>query len=449
MAIEHLVKGEPDWHTKMNNNMDSLQEDISQAKTDAENASNTKVDKPTESTMTEGYLYQNADGTTRLVDGGDQTGKFKYSIIVDNGLDGSPDAVEYADDCAGFVEARGQYLGDWSNTRLVKEYFRPCVIAPGDGSPKYYLQQDNMALKENGETAVLTGADGDVMIEVKKLYAKFSTNSTHKVKISLMNYKEDDSCICFNDIAGVEKDVIYRGAFKAGVASGAGTIMRSIAGVAPLVSITRATGRTYAKNRGEAYHQNNIYMLFLWQLMYLLLYKNRDSQTVLGQGRSLSSNTAAANTGWSISKPFCWGDQGGVNGVKFLGVEDFYGNVWEWVDGIVYTSNVYKLTRNPDIYNDTGDGYEIAMASGMTAANNNDKYITSLACQKDAPFVPIGSGGSSSTFWCDNVWIADGVQVVRFGGCWTNAAKVGAFCWTLDYSASSASAYVGSRLCRE
>lgn len=448
MAIEHLVKGEPDWHTKMNNNMDSLQEDISQAKTDAENASNTKVDKPTESTMTEGYLYQNADGTTRLVDGGDQTGKFKYTIIVDNGEDGSPGAVEYADDCADFIEARYQDLGDWANTKLIKEYFRPCVIAPGDGSPKYYLQQGNMSLKENGETAVLTGADGDVMIEVKKLYAKF-TVIDRKAKISIMNYKEDDSCICFNDIAGVEKDVVYRGAFKAGVASGASTVMRSIAGVAPLVNITRATGRTYAKNRGEAYHQNNVYMLFLWQLMYLLLYKNRDSQTVLGQGRSLSSNTAAANTGWSISKPFCWGDQGGVNGVKFLGVEDFYGNVWEWVDGVVYTSNVYKLTRNPALYNDTGDGYEISHASGMTAANNNDKYVNRLILHKDAQFLPFTSGGSSSTFWCDNVWVADGVQVVVFGGCWNSAAMVGAFYWNLNSSASSAVAYFGSRLCRE
>lgn len=448
MAIEHLVKGEPDWHTKMNNNMDSLQEDISQAKTDAENASNTKVDKPTESTMTEGYLYQNADGTTRLVDGGDQTGKFKYTIIVDNGEDGSPGAVEYADDCADFIEARYQDLGDWANTKLIKEYFRPCVIAPGDGSPKYYLQQGNMSLKENGETAVLTGADGDVMIEVKKLYAKF-TVVDRKAKISIMNYKEDDSCICFNDIAGVEKDVVYRGAFKAGVASGASTVMRSISGVAPLVSITRATGRTYAKNRGEAYHQNNVYMLFLWQLMYLLLYKNRDSQTCLGQGRSLSSNTAAANTGWSVSKPFCWGDQGGVNGVKFLGVEDFYGNVWEWVDGVVYTSNVYKLTRDPALYNDTGDGYEISHASGMTAANNNDKYVNRLILHKDAQFLPFTSGGSSSTFWCDNVWVADGVQVVHFGGRWGSAAMAGAFCWSLGSSAWSAGAALGSRLCRE
>ena len=448
MAIEHLVKGEPDWHTKMNNNMDSLQEDISQAKTDAENASKTKVDKPTESTMTEGYLYQNADGTTRLVDGGDQTGKFKYTIIIDNGEDGSPGAVEYADDCASFLEAKGSSLGDWANTKLVKEYFRPCVIAPGDGSPKYYLQHDNMSLKENGETAVLTGEDGDVMIEVKKLYVKF-TKVGNKAKISLMNYKEDAQCLCFNNIGGVEKDVVYRGAFKAGVASGASTVMRSISGVAPLVSITRATGRTYARNRGEAYHQNNFYMLSLWQLMYLLLYKNRDSQTCLGQGRSLSSNTAAANTGWSVSKPFCWGDQGGVNGVKFLGVEDFYGNVWEWVDGVTYKGNVYYVTNDPDKYNDTGDGADMNFASGMTAANNNDKYITKLGFTWASQFLPVGSGGSSSTFWCDNVWVADGTQVVTFGGDWAYAARVGAFCWSLNDSASVAGANIGSRLCRE
>lgn len=447
MAVQHLIKGETDWHTKMNTNMDSLQTDINEAKSDAADAVATKLDKPVNQTLTEGYVYKNAAGETVLVGGGSQSGKFKYTMIVDNGDDGTPRSVEYVDDCAGFIEARVSDMGDWANTSLIKDYFKPCVIAPGDGAPAYYLQQANMSLKVDGTSAVLTGADGDVMIEIHKLYGKI-TKVGNKAKLSLMNYKEDDSCFCFNDIGGVEKDVVYRGAYKAGVASGASTIMRSISSVAPLVNITRATGRTYATNRGTGYHQNNIFMLFLYQWMYLLMYKTRDSQTALGQGRTLSTNTAAANTGRSNTKPFCWGDQGGVNGVKFLGVEDFYGNVWEWADGAVLNTLVYKLTRNPSLYNDTGAGYEISAACGMTKSANNDKYITKLQLTNDLGFLPAASGGSSSTFWCDNMWIADAVQVVFFGGGWGDAAQAGAFCWTLDSAASYAGASVGSRLCR-
>ena len=447
MAVNHLIKGEPDWHLKMNENMDSLQEDINQAKDDASFAATTKVDKPINPTMVEGYLYQNPDGTTRLADGGSESGKFKYTIIVDNGADGNPAKVEYYDDCSGFIEAFGSNLGDWANTPLIKEYFRPCVIAPADGVPKYYLRQNNMTLKEDGTPAVLTGADGDVMIEVKKLYGKVVKVGS-RAKLSLMNYKEDDDCFCFNDIGGTEKSVVYRGACKAGVASGAATIMRSISGVEPLVNITRATGRTYATARGIGYHQNNIFMLFLWQFMYLLLYKNRDSQTVLGQGRTLSSNTAASNTGLLMDKPFCWGDQGGVNGVKFLGVEDFYGNVWEWVDGVVLDNQVFKLTKDPSKYNDTGAGYEISAASGMTEAANYNEYVTQLQMTNNLMFLPANSGGADSIFWCDNMYIADAVQAAIFGGAWNHAAQAGAFYWALNYLAVNAYSTVGSRLCR-
>lgn len=465
MAVEDLVKGELDWHEKMNRNMHSLEDDVKDAgtastsatqaaKEAAEAASSAalaaagKLDKPTPGELSEGYVYQEANGEVTLHEIEEPVKDvFKYTIIVDNGTDGAPTAVEYYDDCFGFIPASGSDLGDWGNTELYKEYFKPCVIQPGDGAPAYYLQKQNRTLKEDGTAAVLTGADGDVMIQVKKLYGKF-LKSGNKLKISISNVKEDNTWFCFNDFGNGEEEYSYRAVYKAGVVAGATTVMRSISGVVPLVSITRAVARQYARNRGADYHQNNFFLLMLWQIMYLMMYKNRNSQSALGQGRTLSSNTAAANTGWSNTKPFCWGDQGGVNGVVFLGVEDFYGNVWEWVDGATVVNKVYKITRNPDNYNDTGNDAEISQASGCTASANNDKYITKVQGTNDAGFLPAASGGSSSTYWCDNMWFADAVQVVRFGSGWSSAAMAGAFCWSLYDTASSARASVGSRLCR-
>ena len=190
-------------------------------------------------------------------------------------------------------------------------------------------------------------------------------------------------------------------------------------------------------------------MLLLWQVMYLLLYRNRNSQVALGQGRTSTSNTVAADTGWSNTRPFCWGDQGGHNGVVFLGVEDFYGNVWEWVDGCCLVDGVYRLTRDPAKYNDDAIRYEIASASGMLS-NVNDKYITKVMGYNDVGFLPAAaSGGSSNTYWCDNMWFDDqDTRVVLFGGAWNFAARAGAFCWILDNAASFSYVNVGSRLCR-
>lgn len=471
MAVQDLVKGELDWHEKVNKNFHDVEQAASGAASAASEAAGAartaseaaataqqaaeqlgtdKLDKAVSTEeMPEGYVFQKADGKTELRPAEAPEGeKFKYTIIVDNGGDGNPAAVEYVDDCFGFIEAKGSDLGDWGNTTLYKDYFKPCVIQPGDGAPAYYLQKDNRTLKEDGSPAVLTGADGDVMIQVKKLYGKF-LKSGDRLKISISNVKEDDTWFCFTDFGNGEEEYAYRGAYKAGVLAEATTVMRSVSGVAPLVNITRATGRTYARNRGTGYHQNNFFLLMLWQVMYLMMYKNRNSQACLGQGRSLSSNTAASNTGWSNTKPFCWGDQGGVNGVVFLGVEDFYGNVWEWVDGVTLVSQVFKITRNPDNCNDTGANAEISQPSGCTASANSDKYITKVQGTNDAGFLPAGSGGSSSTYFCDNMWTADDTRVVRFGGTWNDVARVGFVYWALNSTASIAYAIIGSRLCRK
>lgn len=412
------------------------------AQTSADNAqqsANQKLPKPVSSPFTEGLVYQNADGTTSLRPGGG----FKYTIEVDNGADGSPDAITYFDDCAGFNPGKGSDMGDWGETDLVKNYFRPCVIQPDAEAPAYFLMQNNMTKKEDGSAANLTGADGDVMIQVRKLYGKF-TKSGKTLRISISNVKEDETWFCFNDIAGVEKDFLYVGAFEAGAASNDRTIMRSISGVTPLVSVTRDEARVCAKNRGDGYHQNNPFMLFLWEAMLLMIYKTRDSQEALGKGRTAESS--AVFTGTLADKPFCYGNQDGVTGVKFLGRENFYGNVWEFVDGIVLASNVCKVTRDPSKYNDTGNGYEISQPGNFSGSSA--QYAKEVQGTNDLCFLPKGAGGSEITFWCDYVFWSSSTQIAVFGGCMQDKTQAGAFNWGLHVSKTVSVSSIGSRLCR-
>ena len=91
---------------------------------------------------------------------------------------------------------------------MYQEYFKPCVIQAGDGAPAYYLQKDDMSKKEDGFDAVTTGADGDVMIEVKKLYGKF-LKSGNQFKVSISNKKEDDTWFCFTDFGNGEQEDVY------------------------------------------------------------------------------------------------------------------------------------------------------------------------------------------------------------------------------------------------
>lgn len=407
---------------------------------------------PKNPAISEGLVYMNEDGSTRLV----SQKLFKYSVIVDNGVDGSPDAVEYADDCAGFIPMSMEdgvlNEGSWKFNPLL-DMFRPCAIKPGASKPEYYLDKNNLSKKEDGTNAILNGSDDtDIMVEVfGVLYGKFEKTNDGRVKISVMNYEEPD-CFCYNDFGSSSSPTIknrfYRGRYKAYAPYvNYSYKMRSVSGVTPSVNISRGSFRSYAVSRGSGYHQNNLYMLFLWQAMFLLLFKNRNSQQVLGKSNCGSGSISM--TGWSDNKGWIWGDQSGKNGVVFLGVEDFYGNIWEWVDGMIsYYGSTFYVTRRPNNYGSNYYNLDYAFASALTNDNSN-KYLTSIVGTNLGGFLPANSGGSTNTFYCDNLWIDTRYQKCpRFGGSYHLYAVNGAFCWNLTSGDSTTSDIVGSRLCR-
>lgn len=367
---------------------------------------------------------------------------FNYTITFDNGGDGIPASFVYSDDATGFNPAQVNDMGSWANTELL-DYFKPCLIKPSAAEPEYFLNKNNYNLKEDGSASVLTGNDGDVMVQIKRLFYKVTKlTATQEIKLSIASYQVDNTYKSFNVVAGEDREYVYRGVYEAYTVSNQ---MRSVSGVVPTVSQTRAQFRTLAEARGNEYSQNDYYMLFLYQCMYIMLYGNRNSQVALGQGRTLDTNAAGVSTGTLNDKPFCWGDQGGVNGVKFLGVEHFYGDRWEMVDGLMLVDYVYKVTRDPAKYDDVGTGYETLIDSAPTTS----AYITSMKGVEDGIFLPDTVTGSEMTYFCDYYHQNSETHIALFGGYWLDAAQAGAFCLGLNNTASRSNASTGSRLCRK
>lgn len=367
---------------------------------------------------------------------------FNYTITFDNGGDGIPASFTYSDDAAGFTPAQVDNMGSWANTELLN-YFRPCLIKPSAAEPEYFLNKNNYALKENGTVSVLTGNDGDVMIQIQRLFYKVTKlTASQEIKLSIASYQVDGTYKSFNVVAGEDREFVYRGVYEAYTWSNQ---MRSVSGVVPTISQTRAQFRTAATARGVEYSQNDYYMLFLYQCMYIMLYGNRNSQAALGQGRTSSSNPAGVSTGTLNDKPFCWGDQTGTNGVKFLGVEHFFGDRWEMVDGLTLVNHVYKVTRDPAKYDDVGTSYE----KSISGAPTTDAYITSVKGVEDGIFLPETVTGSEATYFCDQYYQGSTTHIARFGGHWAYTARAGAFCLNVNDPPSDSSTGVGSRLCRK
>ena len=135
--------------------------------------------------------------------------------------------------------------------------------------------------------------------------------------------------------------------------------------------------------------------------------------------------------------------------MAFLGIENLYGNIWQFVDGIninerqswvcdnaaEYVSNVFAAPYKQVGYvNGSADGYSVSM--GHDPANP----MVSL---------PISVGGVAGTFYGDYYYQTTGQRIAPVGGRWSDGASAGLACWALSYASWSASVYIGGRLVKK
>lgn len=365
---------------------------------------------------------------------------FLYAIKFDNGADGIPSSYEYLEDCKGFTAASKENMNSWAGLRIL-DNFKPCVIKPGATQPEYYLNKDNYNQRAEGSAApVLTGDDGDVMVEVHNMWYKVEKDEVNSTATLYVSEVERDG---YKSFLG-DKDIAYRGVYEATIVDGQ---MRSVSGVKPKVSTKIGDFRTAAKARGGEYSQNDYYLLRMWQCMYLLLYGTRDSQAGLGSGLTSDTITEVRSTGSTNGNMFCYGS-GNTVGIKFLGIENFYGNAYEYVDGALVINYQPKFTEDSSKYSDDGAGYEIALDNAFTM-NDNQNFVKSVVATNDAPLFPASTGGSAATYFCDKIYCSTGTRTIAFGGNFGSNSDSGTFHFRMNSEVTSSNSQTSSRLCRK
>lgn len=128
--------------------------------------------------------------------------------------------------------------------------------------------------------------------------------------------------------------------------------------------------------------------------------------------------------------------------VKCFGLEDFWGNIWEWIDGLVSDSSRNVLTANSG-FNDSGKDYINNGNGGVTS--NIGNYMSKPQGSTKAGFVAKEVSGSETTYFCDYAYLYASCVAV-FGGCWSNAGIAGAFLLNVNDASSDSFANVAARL---
>ena len=377
-----------------------------------------------------------------------------YSVIIDFSKSDPASMITYADDSDAAAMST-----DWFNILGLKL----CVLK--EGKVLYYLKPDNVTKQINGAAADITTLGNDVMLEIPRMGTNCMWLDSNRLKITITtapsragyDYRAF-SLHKYNDC-----DKIYIGRYHACLNNNK---MYSSSGKTPMVSQTLAQHRTYATNRGTGYTDIGICDDILLQCLYLLIVKNFNSQSAVGRGivdTNAKHNTGEANTfGWLNNRSP--NRTNGNTAVCCLGIENFWGNIFVWEDGIIKTpvsGNVSQQTitmaQYADQYNSNGSGYENIGTFPYTLVDtvNNGRqygYQGRVAGVPKFIFLPnsstvSASGRSESTYMCDWHHIElSAITISHFGGSWANGSRAGAFNRTLLNAPSSAAVNVGSRL---
>lgn len=143
---------------------------------------------------------------------------------------------------------------------------------------------------------------------------------------------------------------------------------------------------------------------------------------------------------------------------RYRGIENPFGHVWQWTDGINIriSPNTDKdgdglskvfVCSDPAKFSDTGyDGYAHV---GNEARTEN--YVKEVIFGEGGEIIPSVVGGGSSTYFCDyhytNIPTTEALRGVLFGGCANYGASAGFAFANTNYAPSHSAAHVGSRLC--
>ena len=363
-----------------------------------------------------------------------------YGVKIDTTNSNPETALTYTDDAVGFTPANGNNgsfnYGSWQD-KFPFNAIKPCLYK--NGVVNYYLDPNDYTKKIDGITAsdITSGNDGDVMVEFPKIYWKFETIGTD-LYIRYADGKVDDTYKCLAHMRGTtEKDKCYISAYLGYDLS---SKLRSLSGKTVTVNQTIGAFRTLAQANGVEYDQMAYFQLLMLQVLFVVMFKSRDSQTALGRGY-VDGNSASVATGGTNAKGLFYGETTGKLQNKFCGIEDFWGNCSYWIDGLFCNSDWHILIANQN-FNDTGSGYT-DYGQGATANLYGD--ISTIQGGTETGFLVKADAGSATTYYADLGVLFAGC-LPCFGGGWALTDDAGAFRLLVYYSASDMFAGIAGRL---
>ena len=294
---------------------------------------------------------------------------------------------------------------------------------------------------------------GNVFIRIPKFYTKVTKNGNGTYKYQISGCRYDGFSTLFIDGKGNELDYVLVGKYEA---SGSSAKASSKSGQTVLVNINIVDMRTACKANGEGYQQYDFLIDAIIKQLFMIEFATTNSQSIMA-GWTSYENSAAIITGHTDSVKTASGswnanhesgcdtcNSDGLHACKYRGIENLWGNVFKWCDGINFVDEKVYICLDPTKY--------VSENNAMPYIYMGDRDMEGGYMSKVTPFekLPIlgyctEAYGDESSYFCDYCYSYGSVLCV--GGDWSSDADAGLWYWGGDNDASFAYSNFGGRLC--
>lgn len=282
------------------------------------------------------------------------------------------------------------------------------------------------------------------MVEIPKIGYRLWNDENYQYVSVTEDPNKDGYCYYAHSLeAAGDCDKIYYGTYL-GYADSNNLYSRS--GFQPTVDTSLTDFRTYAANRGTGYSLESFFPRTLMQCLYVIMYKNLNSQAALGQGYTDASRMDVLGT--TLSQPFCYGDPNdGTRHMKFLGIEDMWGNLGQLLDGLYCDGNFNIKTdyKNSVFTDETGDNFQFSTpTTGFVDSFN----ITSILGTNTSGFVAKSTDSNFTyyDYFSDYSYIPMSGFACQAGGSYSDYSDAGAFRLVIGAPVSYYNPTSGARL---
>lgn len=303
---------------------------------------------------------------------------------------------------------------------------------PWKGMDEYNIVNNTVGAKR-GESG-FSRSSNDVMVYIPEFYYKVVNDSSSSKRYF---YIADKVTTGFKKHPGSGR---YVGRYN----TISGNYSRT--GNSPIVNITRSSARSGARGKGNKWALYDYASWCAVWLLYLIEYADWNSQSKIGRGW-VDGHSSAISCGGTDSMVYHTGRASGSDGstaVQYRHIENPWGNVYEWIDGINFNdSSVYVCTDISKYADDASTNYTNI---GTKAQSNG--YISATGYSSTSPwsFYPTSTSGSETTYIPDYALYYSGWRVLSVGGYWNDGSYAGLFYFHAGNDSSGSYSRFGARL---